>query len=80
MALNPWCWRYCNHFQAKTTDPGSKIADNVLEIYGHIPILLVPRYRYYQNLDGTYDMGGDHTLSRPGMITEIAGNAGDGYR
>ncbi|MBF0913291.1 MAG: hypothetical protein HXK51_06115, partial [Atopobium sp.] len=70
--------------QAKTTDPGSKItADNVLEIYGRYTnsTALGPRYRfyYYQNLDGTYDMDGDHTLSRPGMITEIARNGGDGY-
>ena len=69
---------------AKTTDPGAAItADNVFEIYGRYTnsTTLGPRYRfyYYQNLDGTYDMGGDHTLSRPNMITEIANNAGDGY-
>ena len=67
-----------------TKTPGTAIdSHNVLDIYGRYTAdsNLGPRYRfyYYQNLDGTYNMDGDHTLSRSEKLIEIAKNAGDGY-
>ncbi|MFC2377077.1 MAG: hypothetical protein ACFNLS_03900, partial [Lancefieldella sp.] len=60
-----------------TKTPSTAIdSHNVLDIYGRYTAdsNLGPRYRfyYYQNLDGTYNMDGDHTLSRSEKLIEIA--------